>query len=199
MTQPAPALPVRSSDETQRPRRSPGRAWAWAAGIIGSGIPAGLLWWLLAPGGQNLISGNTELASGTNSQGWLPRDLVLAGLFVFAGCLVAVLLSGRRDGGTRRMLLVSVAASAAAAVLGWQTGVLAGRWLGGPQDTSANASVAFSLRSLTVLVLWPAAVAAGFFVLRIIGLLRASVDQDADGSEGDGRTLQYGAGGGERR
>ena len=194
MTQPAPLPPVRSSDEAHGARRRPGKGWAWAAGIVAAGIPAGLLWWLLAPGGQNLISGNSALSSGTNSEGWLPRDLVLAGLFVFAGCLVAVLLSGRRDGGTRRMLLLSVAASAAAAVLAWQTGVLAGLWLGGPQDTSANASVAFSLRSLTVLVLWPAAAAAGFFVLRIIGILRASVDQDEDqepeGNSGDGRTWQ---------
>jgi hypothetical protein len=190
MTQPAPVPPVRSSHEAHGARRRPGRGYAWAAGIVGAGIPAGLLWWLLAPGGQNLISGDSALSSGTNSQGWLPRDLVLAGLFVFAGCLVAVLLSGRRDGGTRRLLLLSVAASAAAAVLAWQTGVLAGLWLGSPQDTSASASVAFSLRSLTVLVLWPAAVAAGFFVLRIISLLRASVDQDPDGDTADGRTWQ---------
>lgn len=194
MTQPASLPPVRPSDGAQGARRRPGKGWAWAAGIIGAGIPAGLLWWLLAPGGQNLVSGNATLSSGTNTAGWLPRDLVLAGLFVLAGCLVAVLLSGRRDGGTRRMLLLSVAASAAAAVLAWQTGVLAGLWLGGPQDTSANASVAFSLRSLTVLVLWPAAVAAGFFVLRIIGLLRASVDQDVnqqlEGNSGGGRAWQ---------
>jgi hypothetical protein len=194
MTQPASLPPVRPSDGAQGARRRPGKGWAWAAGIIGAGIPAGLLWWLLAPGGQNLVSGNSTLSSGTNTAGWLPRDLVLAGLFVLAGCLVAVLLSGRRDGGTRRMLLLSVAASAAAAVLAWQTGVLAGLWLGGPQDTSANASVAFSLRSLTVLVLWPAAVAAGFFVLRIIGLLRASVDQNVnqqlEGNSGDGRAWQ---------
>ncbi|RAM37539.1 hypothetical protein [Arthrobacter globiformis] len=193
MTQPAPVPPVRSSNEGHGARRQPGRGYAWAAGILGAGIPAGFLWWLLAPGGQNLISGDSALSSGTNSQGWLPRDLVLAGLFVFAGCLVAVLLSGRRDGGTRGLLLLSVAASAAAAVLAWQTGVLAGRWLGAPQDTSVNASAGFSLRSLTVLVLWPAAVAAGFFVLHIIGLLRASVDRYPNGDSGntaDGRTWQ---------
>lgn len=186
MTQPLPAPPVRAPEEAQGARRRPRRDWVWGAGILAAGVPAGLLWWLLAPGGRNLISGNAALASGTNTQGWLPRDLVLAGLFVFAGCLVAVLLAGRRDGGTRRRLLLSVAAGAAAAVLAWQTGVLAGGWLGGPQDTSANASVAFSLRSLTVLVLWPAATAAGFFVLRIIALLRTSADHDAD----DARTWQ---------
>jgi len=185
MIQPA-SPPVSTSHEARGAGRRPRREWVWVAGIIAAGVPAGLLWWLLAPGGQNLISGNAALASGTNTQGWLPRDLVLAGIFVFAGCLVAVLLSGRGDDGTRRLLLLSVGASAAAAVLAWQAGVLAGAWLGVPQDTSANASVAFSLRSLTVLVLWPAAVAAGFFVLRIIALLRTSAEHDAD----DARTWQ---------
>lgn len=171
MTQPATAPPVRHHHQPDGAPESVRRSWPWVAGIIGAGIPAGVLWWLLAPGGMNLISGNAALASGTNSEGWLPRDLVLAGLFVFAGSLVAVLLSGRRGGGTRGMLVLSVAAGGAAAVLAWQTGVLAGLWLGQPEDTSANASVAFSLRSHTVLLLWPAAVAAGYFALRVISLL----------------------------
>ncbi|KRE60332.1 hypothetical protein ASG92_21995 [Arthrobacter sp. Soil736] len=179
MTQPATAPPVRHHHQPDGAPESVRRSWPWVAGIIGAGIPAGLLWWLLAPGGMNLLSGNAELASGTNSEGWLPRDLVLAGLFVFAGSLVAVLLAGRKDGGTRRMLVLSVAAGGAAAVLAWQIGVLAGLWLGQPQDTSANASVAFSLRSHTVLLLWPAAVAAGFFALRVISLLGKSKDPAA--------------------
>ena len=37
---------------------------------------------------------------------------VLAGLSLFAGCLVAVLLAGRKDGGSGRMLVLSVAAAA---------------------------------------------------------------------------------------
>jgi hypothetical protein len=176
MTQPATAPPVRHHHLPDGASGSVQRGWPWVAAITGAGIPAGLLWWLLAPGGMNLVSGNAALASGTNTEGWLPRDLVLAGLFVFAGSLVAVLLAGRKDGATRRMLLLSVAAGGAAAVLAWQTGVLAGLWLGQPQDTSANASVAFSLRSHTVLLLWPAAVAAGFFALRVISLLGKSKD-----------------------
>lgn len=176
MTQPATAPPVRHDHHPDGAPESVQRGWPWVAAIILTGIPAGLLWWLLAPGGMNLVSGNAALASGTNTEGWLPRDLVLAGLFVFAGSLVAVLLTGRKDGATRRMLLLSVAAGGAAAVLAWQTGVLAGLWLGQPQDTSANASVAFSLRSHTVLLLWPAAIAAGFFALRVISLLGKSKD-----------------------
>lgn len=184
MTQPATAPPVRDDDQPDGAPVSTRPSWPWVAGIIGAGIPAGLLWWLLAPGGMNLLSGNAALASGTNTEGWLPRDLVLAGLFVFAGCLVAVLLSGRKDGGTRRMLVLSVAAGGAAAVLAWQTGVLAGRWLGQTQDTSANASVAFSLRSHTVLMLWPAAVAAGYFALRVFSLLGKSDDAAAGQTAG---------------
>jgi hypothetical protein len=140
----------------------------------------GVLWWVLAPGGLNLLSGNAAFASGTNTQVWLPRDLVLAGFFVVAGCFVAVLLAGRKDARSRRILLLSVAASAVAGVIAWQAGLLAGRWLGGPQDTSANASVAFSLRSYSVLLLWPAAVAGGYFAISLLEVLHRPRERDLD-------------------
>jgi hypothetical protein len=191
MTQPEAAPPARhqeQADYAQEPsfrgRKRNRRGWPWAVGVAASGIPAGLVWWLLAPGGLNLVSGNAALASGTNTEVWLPRDLVLAGLFVFAGCLVAVLLTGRKDAGSRRMLAASVAASAAAAVLAWQSGVLAGLWFGGPQDTSVSASVAFSLRSYAVLLLWPAAVAAGYFAISLLTFLRLPKDGTADARRG---------------
>lgn len=187
MTQPAASSPTRHQDEAGNIRegsslehqRNPASR-LWAAGIAAAGIPAGLLWWLLAPGGLNLVSGNAALASGTNTEVWLPRDLVLAGLSLVAGCLVAVLLAGRKDGGSGRMLVLSVAASGAAAVLAWQTGLLAGLWLGGPQDTSDSASVAFSLRSYAVLLLWPAAVAGGYFAISLLELLHRPRDGGAD-------------------
>jgi hypothetical protein len=78
------------------------------------------------------------------------------------------------------MLVLSVAASGAAAVLAWQTGLLAGLWLGGPQDTSDSASVAFSLRSYAVLLLWPAAVAGGYFAISLLELLHRPRDGGAD-------------------
>jgi hypothetical protein len=143
-------------------------------------MPVGVLWWVLAPGGLNLLSGNAAFASGTNTEVWLPRDLMLAGLFVVAGCLVAVLLAGRKDAGSGRMLLLSVAASGVAAVLAWQTGLLAGRWFGGLQDTSANASVAFSLRSSSALLLWPAAVAGGYFAISLLEVLHRPRERDPD-------------------
>jgi hypothetical protein len=190
MTQPAASSPARHQDEAGNVRASSSlvqqrnpRSRLWAAGIAVSGLPAGLLWWLLAPGGLNLVSGNAALASGANTQGWLARDLVLAGLFVFAGCLVAVLLSGRKDAGSSRTLLLSVGASGVAGVLAWQTGLLAGLWLGGPRDTSVSASVAFSLRSYTVLLLWPAAAACGYFAISVFELLHRP--QEGQPSTGD--------------
>ena len=46
------------------------------------GVVAGVIWWLLAPGGLNLVSGNPDLANAANPDSWLPRDLVLGSLDV---------------------------------------------------------------------------------------------------------------------
>lgn len=142
----------------------------WPAVTACAGIPVGLLWWLLAPGGMNLLSGNPALASGTNTGGWLPRDLVLAGLFLFAGCLTGFLLTGRGGGvpATARIVL-AVLAGAVAAVLSWQAGILASHWWGAAEDSSANPSIAFSLRAYAVLAIWPGAVAAAVFFASLTG------------------------------
>lgn len=132
----------------------------------------GLLWWLLAPGGLNLITANPALADGTNPDVWLPRDLTLAGLCVFAGCLVAAFLTdlGSRD--AQAAFFFSLAGGLGGALIAWQTGVLAGHLWGLPAETSVNASAAFSLRSLSVLLLWPAATATSVFVLSLLKLLK---------------------------
>lgn len=146
------------------------RALWWPAVTACAGIPVGFLWWLLAPGGLNLLSGNPALATGTNAEGWLPRDLVLAGLFLLAGCLTGFLLTG--EGGsvpaTARIVL-AVLGGAVAAVISWQAGILAGHWWGAMEDTSANPSIAFSLRAYAVLAIWPAAVAAAVFFANLTG------------------------------
>ncbi|MEC5192426.1 MULTISPECIES: hypothetical protein [unclassified Arthrobacter] len=149
------------------PREPAGRTMTWrnVAVMAGAGVPVGLLWWILAPSGLNLLSGNPELRSGANTEGWLPRDLVLAGLFLLAGCISGAAASGTRNNGPDgRAVLRAVAAAALGAVAAWGTGVVCGLWWGLPGDTSANASIAFSLRSLAVLAIWPAATALAIFL-----------------------------------
>lgn len=154
-------------------RRSSLLPWKWFAAVAAGGVPVGLLWWLLAPGGMNLITRNPALADGTNPEVWLLRDLTLAGLCVFAGCLVAVFLTEKGGRDPQAAFLLGLAGGLGGVLIAWLTGVLAGQLWGGPADTSVNASVAFSLRSLPVLILWPAATATSVFVLSLINLLKS--------------------------
>jgi hypothetical protein len=147
---------------TGRRRSAP---WRRAALIAAAGVPAGPLWWLLAPSGLNLLSGKAALQSGSSTDTWLPRDLVLAGLFLLAGCITGVLCSGSKRGeASVGDVVLAVLAGGAGAVIAWRTGVLCGAWWGPVQDTSANASIAFSLRSYAALAIWPAAVALSMFL-----------------------------------
>jgi hypothetical protein len=139
--------------------------WRPALAIAAAGVPLGLLWWVLAPSGLNLLTRDPALASGSNTASWLPRDLVLAGLFLLAGCIAGVLVSGSKHAEPApRTVLLAVLAAALGAVLAWGTGVLSGHWWGAPADTSANASIAFALRSHAVLAIWPAALAVAVFL-----------------------------------
>lgn len=153
-------------------RRSSGHRLAWFIAATAGGIPVGLLWWLLAPGGLNLITRDPGLAEGTNPEVWLPRDLTLAGLFVFAGCLLAVFITDASRRSRPEDLGLALGGSLAGAVIAWQAGMLAAQLWGTPADTSVNASVAFSLRSLAVLLLWPAATAVGTFAISLLTLLK---------------------------
>lgn len=136
--------------------------------MAAAGVPVGLLWWVLAPSGLNLLSGNPALRSGGNTEAWLPRDLVLAGLFLLAGCIAGMLASGRKHGEpSAAVVVLAVLAAAAGAVLAWWTGTLCGAWWGTAEDSSANASIAFSLRSPAVLAIWPAAVALSVFLVGV--------------------------------
>ncbi|WP_307050998.1 hypothetical protein [Arthrobacter oryzae] len=155
-------------------------AWRRPAIIAAGGIPVGLLWWLLAPGGLNLLTGDPALATGTNAEGWLPRDLVLAGLFLLAGCLTGFLLNGKRTGAPAPgTVVLAVIGGAVGAVIAWQAGVLAGQWWGPAEDTAPNASIAFSLRSFAVLAVWPAAVAISVFVVNLLSLMGKPPVQDS--------------------
>lgn len=154
--------------------------WRKAAIIAAAGIPVGLLWWLLAPSGLNLLSGNPELRGGSNTEGWLPRDLVLAGLFLLAGCISGAVSSGSKHSEpSGRDVLLAVGAGALGALAAWGTGVLCGLWWGTPEDTSANASIAFSLRSLAVLAIWPAAAALTLFLNSVFTTSKPAADPGA--------------------
>lgn len=157
-------------------RRSSRPPWKWFALAAAGGVPGGLLWWLLAPGGLNLITRDPAFANGTNPEVWLPRDLTLAGILVFLGCLVAVFLTDKDGRASQPAFLSSLAGGLAGAALAWLSGVLAGQLWGAPANTSVNASVAFSLRALPVLLLWPAATAASVFVLSLLNLLNRGPD-----------------------
>jgi hypothetical protein len=149
------------------PLRKP---WALLAVPALAGVPAGILWWLLAPGGLNLITRDPALATGANPAVWLPRDLTLAGIMLFAGCLLAVFLADGKRPNPQAALLLCLAGALAGSLLAWQTGMLAARLWGPVVDTTANASIGFSLRSVPVLLLWPAAAAVSAFVLELLHL-----------------------------
>lgn len=167
-----------SGEEPEPADREPA-SWRRPAIIAAAGLPLGVLWWLLAPGGLNLLTRDPALATGTNADGWLPRDLVLAGLFLLAGCLTGFLLNGKRSGAPAPgTVVLAVVGGALGAVIAWQAGVLAGQWWGPAEDTAPNASIAFSLRSYAVLAVWPAAVAIAVFVVNLLSLLGKPPEQD---------------------
>lgn len=166
-----PAAPLGPGLRVRQTRKRGLGTWLVLQGA--SGVAVGLAWWVLAPTGLNLVSGNPALADGTQAEGWLPRDLVLAGLFLVVGCFVAVLLDGappsRRQTGR---LLVALTGGALGAILAWLVGTMAGHWWSPQPDAQTNPSVAFSLRSYAVLFLWPGATAVSTFALNLISMLR---------------------------
>jgi hypothetical protein len=178
MTQSAVNVPAHTDEDgggSAHPDREPDggtglrRSAVRSAVVAAAGVPVGLLWWVLAPSGLNVLSGNPALRHGSNLETWLPRDLVLAGLFLLAGCIAGALQSGtKHHEPSSRDVVLAVAAGALGALLAWGTGVLCGLWWGTPEDASASASAAFSLRSYAVLAIWPLGVALSIFLARFL-------------------------------
>lgn len=172
---PAPAVMARRDARGTRRGRPAGLAqgtavmWRrWLGFSAAAGVVAGVLWWLIAPGGA--FHGD-----GTDYDTWFARDAVLAILLAAGGILSAVLaMGGRRrtrlGGSAQSPLLVAVLAVAgtAGAVIAWRTGVFAGDLFHKPPANMANPSMVFSLRSGSVLLLWPLASSAVVFAWTFI-------------------------------
>ncbi|GAA3278119.1 hypothetical protein AAU01_29880 [Paenarthrobacter aurescens] len=155
---------------TVKPRRA--RDLLWLVLPAAAGVVAGVLWWLLAPGGLNLVSGNPDLANAANPDSWLPRDLVLGALMLLAGCATGVMLDGKLQGeGSGRRLGFALAGGALGAFIAWLVGLLTAQLFGPAPDPALGPGFGFTLRSSAVLVLWPAAVAFITFVLALFGVL----------------------------
>lgn len=164
-----------SSRSAQRLARSADTRAVWRRWLAFSavtGVAAGILWWLLAPGGA-------FYGDGKDFAVWLPRDATLGLLLLLAGILSAVLvLRGRgksaRQGnapasGTENVLLAALAVGGfAGSVIAWRMGVFAGDLFHTPPDNMANPSIVFSLRSASVLILWPLASVAVVFVSTLV-------------------------------
>lgn len=172
---PAPAAMARRDARGHRRGRSVGMSagtavqWRrWLGFSAAAGIVAGVLWWLIAPGGA-------FRGDGTDYDTWFARDAVLAILLAAGGLVSAVLaMGGRRrtrlGGSEQSPLLVAVlaVAGAAGAVIAWRIGVFAGDLFHKPPANMANPSMVFSLRSGAVLLLWPLASSAVVFAWMFI-------------------------------
>jgi hypothetical protein len=170
MTESSVHIPAETEPATANPRRSSDALWLVLPAV--SGVVVGFLWWVLAPGGLNLLSGNPGLANPANPDSLLPRDLVLAGLVLIAGCVTGLFLDGKLQGaGAGRRFVFALAGGAAGAAIAWLVGLFAAQLWGAAPDPSQGVDSGFTLRSYAVFVLWPGAIAFVTFVLALFGVL----------------------------
>ncbi|MDR6439119.1 hypothetical protein J2790_004294 [Paenarthrobacter nicotinovorans] len=171
MTEPTVHVPAAAEPAPAPPRRVPKDA-LWIVLPAGGGILLGALWWILAPGGLNLVSGNPALADANNPASWLPRDLVLAGLVLLAGCFTGLMLDGKLQGpSVGRRLTLALLGGALGGIVAWLVGLLSAQLFGPAPDPALGPGYGFTLRSYAVLLLWPAATAFITFVLALFGVL----------------------------
>ncbi len=139
----------------------------WFSSCTAAGVPVGILWWCLAPGGA-------FYGSGEDTATWMGRDLVLGLIGLVAGIVIACFLAPqRRSAGAYAKVAAAVVGSAVGSVVAWQLGTLAGALWGHTPPHPASESVAFSLRSYGVLAVWPAVCAIIIFAITLGSLLRS--------------------------
>ena len=140
-----------------------------------SGLPVGLLWWLIAPRADFRVTadGVTAIGGPVSNELFMADDgvlaLVLAGLGLVAGLVVWFL---RRRRGVAALGALTVG-TAAAGVVAWQLGRLLGQ---GPTKTDlahvgARVTTALDLNTPTALV-------AGPFVAILVYVVAASLTPD---------------------
>jgi hypothetical protein len=169
---PAAPRPTELPPDGRRPRLPAGPRWPGAAELradrrsaltltgllLLAGLPAGLLWWALAPRAQFEVTVDGPVVLGRPSAELLAADdgvftLVLAGLGLVAGGIGWAL---RRRRGVATVLALALG-TLLAALLAWQVGELLGA---GPTDAEladvgAQVTTALALHSLAALAVGP--------------------------------------------
>lgn len=164
-------------DLTRAPETS---LWVWFTLTATAGVPAGLLWWLAAPGGA-------FYGEGSNPAVWLPQELVLGAIGIVCGVFIGLLVARHRFAvAAAYRTTTSVAGSMLGSLIAWQSG----EWtasLFAPQAEQTPAALAaaeFSLASYGILALWPASVALVVFAVTLTSMLRTAPAEDSAGGTG---------------
>ena len=156
------------------------------AGLALAGVPAGVLWWLLAPRAVYRVTEAGPVPVGTpplelQVGGDVVLAFVLLGLGALAGAVAWLLRRGRGVG----MLLVLAVGTSLAAVIAWQTGELLGAPPSEAMLTEIGAQVTTGLRLASLPVLAAAPFAA--LLLYLAGALLAADDLGRTGRRVDAR------------
>jgi LPXTG-motif cell wall-anchored protein len=170
-------------------------------GLALAGLPAGLLWWALAPRADFRITDSGPTVIGHPSQELLVGDdvvftLVVAGLGLLAGAAAWFL---RRRRGVATVVALALGATAAA-ILAWQLGEVLGVGPTAAQLAEVGGRVTTPLRlgSLPALAMAPFAAVLAYLVPAVVaredGLGRVSDDEPATGSAPEPRPADADAG-----
>ncbi|MFW3168997.1 LPXTG cell wall anchor domain-containing protein [Geodermatophilus sp. CPCC 206100] len=185
MSDPVAPRPPEAPPAGRRPRTPAGPRWPGAAELradrrtaltltgllLVAGLPAGLLWWALAPRAQFEVTADGPLVLGRPSAELLAADdgvftLVLAGLGLLAGGVGWAL---RRRRGVATVVALALG-TLLAALLAWQLGELLGP---GPTeaqlaDVGARVTTALTLHSLAALAVGPFAAVLVYVVATLM-------------------------------